>query len=254
MAGRPTDGASPVSQTWPSLEFSRSCEICRPDSQALDVLCPACPPGPLLNVTVVCDLLILPDHVATILQLATRQLSLPANEVAGRRFARLIQNVADPGHLLYLAEWTSQERLDAYRHSAPMPGTPAQYARPPDCRSYRRLASFERVLAPVRLVSVAFVDGPPATHAIRRDLTLAYYRAADHGRSGRNLFEIHEAADARPGLLILGGWDMPAAPDLYERPDQAPTGRALIGQLVAAGGAVSEVVGRALIETALPEP
>ena len=172
------------------------------------------------------------------------QLSLPSSSVAGRRSARLYQHVDDPAWLLYLAEWTSREEFDAYHQVSPMPGTPDQFQRLPDCRIYRRLALFERVLTPVSIIRADILDGSPETHAAQRDLALSYYRSEVRDRSGLVLLHVHETTEARPGLLIVSGWERADPPQLVDRhPEPDPLDR-----LTASGGTRQRFVGRPLAE------
>ena len=180
------------------------------------------------------------------IQRSIEQLSLPSSSVAGRRFARLYQHVDDPTWLLYLAEWSSQEAFEAYRQTAPMPGTPDQLQQLPAFRFYRRLALFERVLAPVPVVHVAIVDGAAETQAARRDLALAYHRSGVRDRPELVLLQVHEAIDGAPGLLVISGWEA-SAPLAQASQDLE---RALLDQLVASGGTARQFVGRVVAEAA----
>ena len=152
----------------------------------------------------------------------------------------------DPAWLLYLAEWSSRDAFEAYRQTAPMPGTPEQFEEHPTIRFYRRLALFERVLTPVSVVHADSVDGPTASHAVRRDLALAYHRSSVRGRPGLVLLQVHEALDSASGLLILSGWE--AASPLQQADQDLE--RTMLDQLPASGGTVRQFVGRALIEAA----
>jgi quinol monooxygenase YgiN len=198
-----------------------------------------------LSITVLCELRPNPGQAEAIVQRAIEQLSLPSSTVVGRRVARLYQHVDDPARLLYLAEWDSREAFEAYRQTAPMPGTPDQFQVLPVCRFYHRLALFERMLSPVQVAYADVVDGPAQTHAVRRDLALAYHRANVRDRSSLALLMIHETADDPTGLLIISGWDatMP-----LQRSGTDPD-LALIQQLAATGATVEQFVGRAVAET-----
>jgi quinol monooxygenase YgiN len=198
-----------------------------------------------LSITVLCELRPRPGEVEAVIRRSIEQLSLPSGSVAGRRLARLYQHADDPGWLLYLAEWSSREAFEAYRRSAPMPGTPEQFQRLPACRAYRRLTLFERMLTPVALVHLAIVDGPAESQAARRDLALAYHRSDVRGRPGLVLLQVHEALDGGPGLLVISGWG-PAEPPPAADEDAE---RALLGRLLASAGTVERFVGRVLAET-----
>jgi len=126
-----------------------------------------------------------------------------------------------------------------------VPGAPEQFQELPTCRFYHRLALFERVLTPVSVVHVDIVDGPAQTHAVRRDLALAYHHASVRGRRGLVLLQVHEAVDDPSGLLVLSGWDA-ALP--LQRADQ-DLERAMLDQLLASGGTAQQFVGRVLVET-----
>jgi len=173
------------------------------------------------------------------------QLALPSSSVSGRRVARLYQHVDDPTWLLSLAEWSSREAFEAYRRSAPVPGTPDQLQRLPSCRTYRRLTLFERVLTAVASVQVAIVDGPAETQAVRRDLALAYQRPDVRGRPEPALLQVHEALDGGPGLLVIAGWGA-GDPLLQAGRDLE---RVLLDRLLASGGTALRFVGRVLAET-----
>lgn len=199
-----------------------------------------------MSITVLCELRPRPDEVEATIQRSVEQLSLPSSSVAGRRFARLYQHVDDPSWLLYLAEWSSREAFEAYRQTAPMPGTPDQLQQLPVFRFYRRLALFERVLAPVAVVHVAIVDGAAETQAARRDLALAYHRSGVRDRPELVLLQVHEAIDGAPGLLVISGWEAGAPLPRGSRDLE----RALLDQLVASGGTARQLVGRAVAEAA----
>jgi quinol monooxygenase YgiN len=197
-----------------------------------------------LSVTIMCELRLRPEHADPIIQQALEQLSLPSSTVAGRRFARLYQRVDDPARLLYVGEWESRAAFETYRASARQPGTPEQHQQPPILRAYRRLALFERMLSSVGLAYAAIADGPPASHAARRDLALAYHRASLRGHAGLVLLMIHEAIDDPSGLLIVSGWQ-PDAPLTQATPSPDD---GLIEQLRATGATVEQFVGRTLAE------
>lgn len=198
-----------------------------------------------MSVTVLCELRPRPGQAEAIVQRAIEQLALPSSDVAGRRGARLYQHVDDPAWLLYVAEWSSREAFDAYRQSAPMPGTPDQFQQVPTCRSYRRLALFERVLTPVSIVCVDTVDGPAQTHAMRRDLALAYHRSGVRNRPGLGLLHLYQAIETVPGLSIVSGWE---TGEQLQQAERAPE-HALLDQLVANDGTRRRFVGRLLAET-----
>jgi quinol monooxygenase YgiN len=196
-------------------------------------------------ITALCELRPHPDQAEAVVQRAIEQLSLPPQRVAGRRFARLFQHGDDPAWLLYLAEWTSREAYDAYRQTAPMPGLLDRFQQPPSARFYRRLALFERVLTPVARVSVDIVGGPAASHPIRRDLALTYYRSNAHAQPDLVLLQVHDALDAEPSLLIVTGWGT-AHPSLA---DARAIEQTLLDRLIANGGTVRRFVGHAVVET-----
>lgn len=198
-----------------------------------------------MSITIICELRPLPEHADAIIQQVIEQFSLPASSVAGRRFARLSQHVDDPAWLLYLGEWESRERFEAYRATAPLPGSLDQHRSAPACRVFRRLALFERVLAPVGLAYADIVTGPPETGATRRDLALAYHRASLRSQAGLVLHSIYEGVDDPASLAIVSGFQAPAP---LVRQGFAPN-RALIEQLRATGATVEQFVGRALAET-----
>ena len=170
------------------------------------------------------------------------QLSFPSHD---GRIVRLYQHVDDPTWLLYLAEWSSREAFDAHRQGAPMPGTPDQLQQLPVWRFYRRLALFERVMAAVPIVCADIGDGPPETHAARRDTALAYHRSGVRGRSGLVLLHVHEALAPASGLLIATGWETTTQ---AQQADQGPE-RTTLDQLDANGGTSRRFLGRALLET-----
>jgi quinol monooxygenase YgiN len=197
-----------------------------------------------LSVTIMCELRVRPEHVDPIIQQALEQLSLPSSSVAGRRFARLYQHVDDPTRLLYVGEWDSREAFEAYCANARQPGRVDQFQQPPLCRVYRRLALFERMLTPVGLAYADIVDGPPESHAARRDLALAYHRTSLRSHTSLALLMIHEAVDDPAGLLIVSGWQSDAP---LSQATPSPDDR-LIGQLRDTGATVGQFVGRTLAE------
>jgi quinol monooxygenase YgiN len=196
-------------------------------------------------ITALCELRPHPDQVEAVVQRAIEQLSLPSQRVAGRRVARLFQHGDDPAWLLYLAEWASREAYDAYHQTTPLPGLLDRFQQPPSTRFYQRLALFERVLTPVARVSVDLVDGPAASHPIRRDQALTYHRSNAHAQQELVLLQVHEALDAEPSLLIVTGWDT-AHPNLADAPTIE---QALLDRLIANGGTVRRFVGHAVVET-----
>ena len=199
-----------------------------------------------MSITVSCELRVRQGHAEAITGRAIEQLSLPAHRVVGRRHARLYQHLEDPTRLLYVAEWESREAFDAYRLTAPMPGQPEQFVAMPVCRIYRRLALFEHVLTPVHIAYADTVEGPAETHAARRDLLLAYYRASVRDRRGLVLLMTNEHIDQPPELLVVSAWQSPPAASAPE----LPGGEHLLDQLRAAGGTVNRFVGRQLVDTA----
>jgi hypothetical protein len=166
--------------------------------------------------------------------------------VAGRRSARLYQHVDDPTWLLYLGHWESRAAFEAYQAMAPQPATLRQYRQPPGCRLYRRLALFERMLVPVGVTYADIVSGAPGSHAVRRDLALAYHRASLHSPTDLVLLAIYEAVDEPSCLAIVSGRQTSGS---LASSDAAPD-RALSEQLRATGAIVEQFVGRALAETA----
>ncbi|MFN8635286.1 MAG: antibiotic biosynthesis monooxygenase family protein [Chloroflexota bacterium] len=197
-----------------------------------------------MSITVVCTLRPQPEHAGAIVQQAIAHLS--GHGIDGRRSARLYQPLDDRTSLLYVAEWDSREAFEAYRQTAQMPGSPEQYRELPVCRVYRRLALFERMLAPVRHACAIVVDGTPATHAACQGLALAYHRASLHGQSDLVLLTIHETTDERPGLLVLWGWGSA----LGHEPLLPDSARQLIERFRATGATIEEMVGRALVDAA----
>jgi hypothetical protein len=197
-----------------------------------------------MSITVMCELRPRPDAAEEILQNSLRQLSIPASGVAGRRFARLYQHIDDPCWLLYVAEWESAEIFTAYRRKATAPGRPDQFAQPPVCRIYQRLALFERVLAPSRVARADIVDGPADTHDECRERIIAYHRASVRDRSQLVMLSVHETTDPTPGFLILSGWDgvAPTAPEDYADDFN------LVQQLTATKNTVQRFIGRTVIE------
>ena len=198
-----------------------------------------------MTVTVLCDLRPHPDRVDRVLRRSIEQLSLPSQGVTGRRFARLFQHVDDPTWLLYLAEWSSRETFEAYRQSAPMPGTPDEFQSLPVCRYFQRLALFERALVPFSVMYVDIASGPAVTHAARRDRALAYLRSPVRTVPGLSLVQIHEAVTDTPALAILTGWDT-ASPAVREERGQE---QALLDAFGAHGGTVERFIGRKIVET-----
>jgi quinol monooxygenase YgiN len=196
-------------------------------------------------ITALCELRPHPDQVEAVVQRAIEQLSLPSQRVAGRRIARLFQHEDDPARLLYLAEWTSREAYDAYRQTAPMSGLPDRFQQPLSTRFYQRLALFERVLTPVARVSVDLVDGPAASHPIRRDRALIYHRSNAHTQPELVLLQVHEALDAEPSLLIVTGWGT-AQPNFA---DARTIEQSLLDWLMANDGTVRRFVGHTVVET-----
>ncbi len=199
-----------------------------------------------MSITAICELRPLPEHAHRIIQLATEQFKLPSSSVAGRRSARLYQHVVDPTRLVYVGDWESRAAFDAYQATAPQPATLRQYRQPPGCRLYRRLALFERMLVPVSVVYADIVNGPPESHAARRDLALAYHRASLRSPADLVLLAIYEAVDPPSCLAIVSGWQTRGP---LARPVAAPD-HALTEQLRATGATVEQFVGRALAETA----
>lgn len=198
-----------------------------------------------MAITALCELRPHPDQTEAVVQQAIEQLSLPSQRVAGRRFARLFQHGDDPAWLLYLAEWTSREAYDAYRQAAPMPGLPDRFQQPPSTRFYQRLALFERVLTPVARVSVDLVDGPAASHPIRRDQALTYHRSNAHAQPELVLLQVHEALDAEPSLLIVTGWGTAHPSQQHGQTIE----QELLDRLIANGGTVRRFVGQAVVES-----
>jgi hypothetical protein len=101
------------------------------------------------------------------------------------------------------------------------------------------------MLVPAAFVHLSIVDGPAASHAIRRELALAYHRSAATAGPDLVLLQVHETVERDPSLLVVTGWEALA-------PSHPPAHRAaqeLHGRLVAAGGTARQFVGQAVAET-----
>lgn len=198
-----------------------------------------------MSITVVSELHVKSGQEDAFVRIALNQLALPSSTVAGRGTARLFQHLDDSTRLLYVADWESPDAYEAYARSAPRPGTPDQHLAPPTRRYYRRLVSFERMLAPIGVASAVIIDGPPETHLDRREHGLTYHRIVVAQRRGLVLLTLFEAVQDPPGLLMLAGWESMRA---FEDAFQNATPK-LVDQLVEAGGEARRFLGHVRADT-----
>jgi quinol monooxygenase YgiN len=204
-----------------------------------------------LSIAVTCELRVLPGHLDDIIQRAIARLSLPPQSVAGRRHARMLQDLDDPSHLLYLGEWESRKAFDTHRDTSSVPERTDRFLELPTFRHYRRIALFEHMFAAFDVLCVDLVQGPPDTHTARRDLVLAYHRSEARQQADLVLLMTNERAEDSQELLLVSGWRLPSPAG---QPAPSP-GQSLIDELRASGGLVNRFIGRQVVETpALSDP
>ncbi len=124
----------------------------------------------------------------------------------GARQSRLFQGRDDPARFLYLGSWESREAYESefdarfrteIQLSLPTPVVP---------RYFRMLASYERILTPMEVVTCQVIEGPPSGAEQLRTYLLEMFEERRSLGLSLVLTTYCEEADVPGNFLMVNGW------------------------------------------------
>ena len=165
-----------------------------------------------MRITVMTRRTARPGQEAALLAAITAQMTLIDQQRQAEESGHLFQSLLDPRQMLYLATWPSRDAYLAHHEQGSIDAwlQPLCAALP---RRYllRRWVAYQNPQAHARIMECVLIQHPPDQHEIMRTFLLRNSGPKIRTQPGFCYRRLYQDLDHRDYMLIVRGWDSPAA-------------------------------------------